>query len=283
MNQLTGKVAIITGAASGMGKATAILFARQGANVLLADLNTEGGEEAAKLASEAGPRCVFQRTDVSSESDVAAMVGRAMSEFGRLDVTFNNAGVGGAVGSLEAVTLEDWDRTQSICLRGAFLGIKHSVAAMRASGGGSIISTASIAAFHAFPHLHAYGAAKAGVINLTRSAAIEFAPDFIRVNCVSPGNILTPMVYGVIPAGKAEIDDKFAKSQPIPRAGQPDDIANAALYLASDASSFVTGVNLTVDGGITLGAVSGGVTRAVAGGAAPAAPRANFIGPSFQV
>jgi NAD(P)-dependent dehydrogenase (short-subunit alcohol dehydrogenase family) len=281
MGQLSGKVAIITGAASGMGKATALLFAREGANVVLADLNVGGGEEAAKLASEAGPRCVFQRTDVSSEAEVAAMVARAVSEFGRLDVTFNNAGVGGAVGSLEAVTLEDWDRTQSICLRGIFLGIKHSVAAMRATGGGSIISTASIAAFHAFPQLHAYGAAKAGVINLTRSTAIEFAKDFIRVNCISPGNILTPMVYGVIPASAAEIDQQFAKSQPIPRAGQADDIANAALFLASDGSSFVTGHNLVVDGGITLGAVGGGVTGTIAGDARPA-PTSTFRGPSFQ-
>jgi NAD(P)-dependent dehydrogenase (short-subunit alcohol dehydrogenase family) len=281
MKRLEGKVAIITGAASGMGKATAILFSREGANVVLADLNIEGGEAAAKLASDAGSRCVFQKADVSSEADIVAMVARALKEFGRLDVTFNNAGVGGAVGSLEAVTVEDWDRTQNVCMKGAYLGIKHSVPAMRASGGGSIISTASIAAFHAFPHLHAYGAAKAGVINLTRSAAIEFAPDFIRVNCISPGNILTPMVYGVIPAAKAEIDDKFAASQPIPRAGHAEDIARAALFLASEDSSFVTGHNLTVDGGITLGAVAGGVTRAVASERSQG-PRANFIGPSFQ-
>jgi NAD(P)-dependent dehydrogenase (short-subunit alcohol dehydrogenase family) len=283
MGQLSGKVAIITGAASGMGKAAAQLFAREGANVVLADLNVAGGEEAARLASEAGPRCVFQRTDVSSEEQVAALTARAVSEFGRLDVTFNNAGVVGAVGSLEAVSLEDWERTQSICLRGAFLGIKHSVAAMRAVGGGSIISTASIAAFHAFPHLHAYGAAKAGVINLTRSAAIEFARDKIRVNCISPGNILTPMVYGAIPGGRNEIDAHFAASQPIPRAGQPDDIAQAALFLASDGSSFVTGLNVVVDGGLTLGAIGGGVTGALTGEAIPNAPRSTFKGPSFQV
>jgi NAD(P)-dependent dehydrogenase (short-subunit alcohol dehydrogenase family) len=283
MGQLSGKVAIITGAASGMGKAAALLFAREGAHVVLADLNLAGGEEAARLASEAGARCVFQRADVSSEADVAALTGRAVSEFGRLDVTFNNAGVVGAVGSLEAVSLEDWERTQSVCLRGAFLGIKHSVAAMRAAGGGSIISTASIAAFHAFPHLHAYGAAKAGVINLTRSAAIELARDRIRVNCISPGNILTPMVYGAIPGGRNEIDSHFAESQPIPRAGQPEDIAQAALFLASDGSSFVTGLNVVVDGGLTLGAIGGGVTGVIAGEAVPKTPRSSFKGPSFQV
>ncbi len=281
MGQLTGKTAIITGAASGMGKATAILFAREGANVVLADLNEKGGEEAAQLATNAGASCVFQRTDVSSEPEIAAMVSRALKEFGRLDITFNNAGIGGAVGSVETVSFEDWDRTQSICLRGIFLGIKHSAGAMRATGGGSIISTASIAAFHAFPHLHAYGAAKAGVINLTRSSAIELGRSFIRVNCISPGNILTPMVYGVIPATPAEIDAQFAKSQPIPRAGQPEDIANAALFLASDASRFVTGVNLTVDGGLTLGAIDGGVTGAIEG--APPVRNSTFRGPSFEL
>src|SRR5579859_6008510 len=143
MGQLAGKVAIITGAASGMGRAASLLFAREGANVVLADLNLAGGEATAREASDSGQRCVFQRTDVSAEADVAALVGRALSEFGRLDVMFNNAGIGGAIGPLEFVTVEDWDRTQSVCLRGVFLGIKHAIAPMRAAGGGSIISTAS--------------------------------------------------------------------------------------------------------------------------------------------
>ena len=131
MGQLEGKVAVITGAASGMGAASAILFAREGAHVVLADLNADGGEAAAQAASDAGHRCVFQRTDVASELDIQALVARALSEFGRLDVMFNNAGIAGAIGPLEGVSVEDWDRTQAVCLRGVFLGIKHAIAPMR--------------------------------------------------------------------------------------------------------------------------------------------------------
>ena len=195
MYDLKGKVAIITGGASGMGRAASILFARSGANVVVADLNAAGGEEVAKLASQSGNQCVFQRTDVSLKRSRSAR--RARDEtFGRLDIIFNNAGIGGAVGPLEGISVEDWDRTQAVCLRGVFLGIKYAVAPMRAAGGGSIISTASIAGIEGYPNLHAYSAAKAGVVNLTRSAALEFACDRIRVNCIAPGGISTPILYG---------------------------------------------------------------------------------------
>jgi NAD(P)-dependent dehydrogenase (short-subunit alcohol dehydrogenase family) len=278
MGQLEGKVAIITGAASGMGRATAILFATEGAHVVLADLNAPGGEEAARLCSQAGPRAVFQRTDVSSEADVAALVARATGEFGRLDVMFNNAGIGGAVGPLEAIAVEDWDRTQAVCLRGVFLGIKHAVGPMRDGGGGSIISTASIAGIDGFPGLHAYCAAKAGVVNLTRSASIEFAADLIRVNCIAPGGISTPIVYGLGGGDKASTEAVLARGQPIPRAGQPDDIAQAALFLAGPGSGFITGHTLVVDGGATAGAI--------AAAPRPGQPRPpqqrSFAGPSFE-
>ena len=186
MTTLQGKVAIITGGASGMGKAASILFAKEGANVVVADLNVKGGEEVAAQASASGKACVFQRTDVSEETDVKALVARAVSEFGGLDIMFNNAGIGGAVGPLEEISVEDWDKTQAVCLRGVFLGIKHSVGQMRARGGGAIVNTASIAGVWGYPMLHAYSAAKAGVVNLTRSAALEFAADGIRVNCIAP-------------------------------------------------------------------------------------------------
>ncbi len=278
MSRLSGKVAVITGAASGMGKAAAILFAREGAHVVLADLNVPGGEEAAGLASAHGQRCVFQRTDVASEDDIKALIGRALSEFGRLDVTFNNAGIGGAVGSLEGITVEDWDRTQAVCLRGVFLGIKHSIAPMRAAGGGSIISTASIAGIDGYPNLHAYCAAKAGVLNLTRSASIEFAMDNIRINAIAPGGVSTPIVYSGLGGDKARADEFLAKAQPLPRAGQPEDIAEAALFLASDASSFVTGHTLVVDGGATAGAIAG----APRAGQPRPQPQRTFAGPSFE-
>src|SRR5271165_2049755 len=266
MNRLQGKTAVITGGASGMGKAASILFAREGANVVVADLNVAGGEEVARLAGEGGGRCVFQRTDVSSEADVAALVARALSEFGRLDVMFNNAGIGGAIGPLEFVSVEDWDRTQSVCLRGVFLGIKHAIPAMRAAGGGATISTASIAGIDGFPGLHAYCAAKAGVVNLTRSASIDLACDMIRVNCIAPGGVSTPILFGgggVFGGSKETVDAALVNAQPLPVAGQPEDIAQAALFLASDASRFVTGHTLVVDGGATAGQIAGAPRRGV--------------------
>lgn len=277
MYDLQGRVAVITGAASGMGRAAATLFAKAGANVVLADLNTRGGEEAAELASASGNTCVFQRTDVSSEADVAALVAHAVATFGRLDVMFNNAGIGGAVGPLESISVEDWDRTQAVCLRGVFLGIKHAVAPMRAVGGGSIISTASIAGIDGYPNLHAYSAAKAGVVNLTRSAALEFAADRIRVNCIAPGGISTPIVYAGM-GSKEATEAILAQAQPYPRAGQPEDIANAALFLASAASEFVTGHTLVVDGGATAGPIA----LAPRPGAVRGPTQRSFAGPSFE-
>jgi NAD(P)-dependent dehydrogenase (short-subunit alcohol dehydrogenase family) len=278
MGQLDGRVAVITGAASGMGKAASLLFSREGAHVVLADLNVPGGEAAASEASAAGQRCVFQRTDVSAEPDIEALVARALKEFGRLDVMFNNAGIGGAVGSLESIAVEDWDRTQAVCLRGVFLGIKHSVAPMREQGGGAIVSTASIAGIDGYPNLHAYCAAKAGVVNLTRSAAIEFAADKIRINCIAPGGVSTPIIGGGSNFNKAAIDAALVNMQPLPLAGQPEDIAAAALFLASDAARFITGHCLVVDGGATAGQTAG-MPRP---GQERVRTQRTFAGPSFE-
>ena len=278
MGQLDGRVAVITGAASGMGAAAALLFSREGAHVVLADLNGPGGEAAAKAASEAGKRCVFQRTDVSAEADIQALVARALSEFGRLDVMFNNAGIAGAIGPLEGVSVEDWDRTQAVCLRGVFLGIKHAVAPMRAQGGGAIVSTASIAGIDGYPNLHAYCAAKAGVVNLTRSASIEFAADNIRINCIAPGGVSTPILAPGGRFDKAAADAMLEKAQPLPIAGQPEDIAQAALFLASDAARFITGHCLVVDGGATAGQIAG----APRPGQERRQPQRSFAGPSFE-
>jgi NAD(P)-dependent dehydrogenase (short-subunit alcohol dehydrogenase family) len=278
MYDLTGKVAIITGGASGMGRAASILFARHGANVVLADLNAASGDEVAQLASESGNKALFQRADVSQEADVAALVARTVREFGRLDIIFNNAGIGGAVGPLEGISVEDWDRTQAVCLRGVFLGMKYAVKPMREAGGGSIISTASIAGIDGYPNLHAYSAAKAGVVNLTRSAALEFACDRIRVNCIAPGGISTPILYGFAGGNKAAVEAMLAQGQPYPRAGQPEDIANAALFLASDASGFITGHTLVVDGGATAGPIA----LAPKPGQNRAPPERTFAGPSFE-
>jgi NAD(P)-dependent dehydrogenase (short-subunit alcohol dehydrogenase family) len=279
MYDLKGKVAIITGGSSGMGKAASILFAKAGANVVVADLNVKGGKEVAELASESGNKCVFQRTDVSEEDDVKAMVAAALENFGRLDITFNNAGIGGAVGPLEDIKVEDWDKTQHVCLRGVFLGIKHSVGPMRAQGGGAIVSTASIAGIDGFNGLHAYCAAKAGVVNLTRSASLEFAADNIRINCIAPGGVSTPIVYGGM-ANKETAEQMLLNAQPMHQIGQPEDIAEAALFLASSAAKFITGHTLVVDGGATAGAVA---TARRAGQARAFAGQRSFAGPSFEL
>jgi NAD(P)-dependent dehydrogenase (short-subunit alcohol dehydrogenase family) len=275
MYDLNGKVAIITGGASGMGRASSLLFAQAGANVVVADLNEAGGEEVAKLASESGNEAVFQRTDVSVEADIEALVARAMESFGRLDIMFNNAGIGGAVGPLEDVSVEDWDRTQAVCLRGVFLGMKHAAAPMRAAGGGSIISTSSIGGLEGSAGMFSYCTAKAGVVHLTRCAALEFARDRIRVNCIAPGAISTPILFGIGGDNKEEVDSVLANFQAYPHVGQPEDIANAALFLASDAAAFITGHTLVVDGGATAGpkasAPKAGQNR-----------KTSFAGPSFE-
>ena len=248
MGQLDGKVAVITGAASGMGAASALLFAREGAHVVLADLNAPGGEAAARSASEAGAACVFQRTDVASEADIQALVARALSEFGRLDVMFNNAGLGGAYGPLTDIDTEDWDRTFAVISRGAFLGTKHAARLMIEMGnGGSIINDASVAGLTGGAGPIAYSAAKAAVLSLTANAAVELAGHRIRVNAICPGLIDTPMVMGRDPAA---ITGHLATFQPWPDLGRPEHIASIALFLAGSDSEFVTGEAIRADGGM---------------------------------
>ena len=280
MGRLDGKVAIITGAASGIGRGTAMRFAGEGAAVVIADLNVEGGEAAVRDCREHGGRAVFQKADVSSEAEIKALVARAVKEFGRLDIIYNNAGIGGAVGPLEQISVEDWDRSIAVLLRSVFLGIKHSVPEMRKAGGGSIISTASVAGIRGFAGLHPYCAAKAGVVNLTRSAAVEFAKDQIRVNCICPGGINTPILHRNQPGVKEAMEDWMAKGQPILPAGHPEDIAGMALYLASDDAQWVTGQAMIVDGGLTVG--SQFLNAGERGQNPTALPPAGYVGPSFE-
>ena len=254
MGRLDGKVAVITGAGSGMGRATAIRFAGEGAAVVVADLNEEGGEATVRDCREHGGRAVFQKANVTEEAEVKTMIDRAVKEFGRLDITYNNAGLAGAMGSIETTTVEDWDRTQAVLLRGVFLGMKHSIPEMKKTGGGSIISTASIAGTAGGYGPHAYSAAKAGVINLTRSVALEAAQYRIRVNCICPGGINTPIFNILSPDPKA-IEQLLATMQPLKRAGHPEDIAAMALFLASDDSEWITGNAMVVDGGLTAGRI----------------------------
>jgi NAD(P)-dependent dehydrogenase (short-subunit alcohol dehydrogenase family) len=249
--RLQDRVAVITGGASGMGLATAERFLKEGARVVIADLNQSSGDKAMAdfTAAGLGSGASFTRVDVASEDDIARMIALAVDQFGRLDILFNNAGVGGAFGALTDIHVDDWDYTFAVLVRGVFLGIKHGARQMAAQGeGGSIINTASIAGLSGGGGPVAYSAAKAAVINLTRSAAIELAPQRIRVNAICPGPILTPLMHGGRPHEATEAMKPFL---PWPEMGQPADIAGAALFLASADSGFVTGDAIQVDGGVT--------------------------------
>ncbi len=249
--RLEGKVAVITGGASGMGRATVLRFLSEGAAVVFGDLNVGTAEETLAIANDAGHEKYvrFIRTDVAEETDVQAMVALALSEFGRLDCVFNNAGVGGAFGQITDLESEDWDYTFDVLTRGPFLGIKHGVRVMKEQGeGGSIINTASVAGLSGGSGPQAYSAAKAALVNLTMTAAVELGRDRIRVNAICPGGIMTPLVsMGQDPEG---FESRFEQLQPLPIAGRPEHIASAALFLASDDAAFVTGHALVVDGGL---------------------------------
>jgi NAD(P)-dependent dehydrogenase (short-subunit alcohol dehydrogenase family) len=249
--RLAGKVAVITGGASGMGRATALRFLEEGASVLIADLNEGTGKETLELAAKLGAarRIAFARVNVADEDDLAAALERAASDFGAIDCMFNNAGIGGAIGSLLETDVDDWDATCAVLLRGVFLGIKHAGRAMkRAERGGSIINTASVAGLSGGAGPACYSACKAAVINLTRAAALELAPLRVRVNAICPGGILTPLIHR---GHEAQARERLGRLQPWPDYGRAEHIANAALFLASDESQFVTGEALVVDGGLT--------------------------------
>ncbi len=252
MARLNDKVALITGAASGMGAATARMFAAEGARVLIADLQEDAGEALAQELGEAG---IFARCDVSVEADVANAVADVADRWGRLDCIFNNAGFGGAIGPIDETSIEDFDITMDVLVKGVFFGMKHAAPIMKRQQGGSIISTASMAARTGGWSPHLYSAAKAAVIALTRSVALEMAEWNVRVNCISPGVIETPLAVGrgFTPEAIERFRGEMAGQQPLDRVGEPDDIAHCALWLASDESTFVSGQDLVVDGGFSAG------------------------------
>ena len=228
-----------------MGLASVLSFAAEGAQVVIADFNTETGNAAVETALQQGLDVSFIQTDVASEEGIEAMCEHALSAYGRLDVLFNNAGVGGAIGPITETTIEDWDYTFDVLAKGVFLGIKHGAKIMRRQGdGGSIINTASIAGLSGDAGPLVYSAAKAAVINLSKSAAVELAPDHIRVNAICPGFIATPLTEGRNPEA---IKRSFAQSQPWPDHGRGEHIAGVALFLASDDAGFVTGESIVVD------------------------------------
>jgi len=257
MGRIDGKVAVITGSASGIGEASARLFVEQGARVLIADIQDEKGQA---LAHELGGNAHYFHTNVIQEADVKAAVQQALQRFGRLDCMFNNAGALGFVGPVEDIPLEAFEGTVSLLLRAAFFGMKYAAPVMKEQRSGSIITTASIAGMRAMLADHIYSAAKAAMIQLTRSVAMEMAENGVRVNCISPGHIATGVIQraaGLSDAAYGErvgaVNAVLAGWMPMKRAETPLDIAQAALWLASDDSSYVTGHNLVVDGGFSVG------------------------------
>ncbi|MES2723986.1 MAG: SDR family oxidoreductase [Pseudomonadota bacterium] len=280
--RLEGKVAVITGAASGIGLGTVELFVSEGASVIAADIQDEKG---AMLETRFPGKVAYVRCDVTQEAEIAAAMQRAKTEFGGLDILFNNAGISDRMTSIAEITADGWSWIFDVLVRGPALGMKHAVPLMLERGGGSIINTASIAGLQAGWGPIAYSSAKASVIHMSRAAAAQLSPQKIRVNAICPGLIATS-IFGaslglpreVADQMAARVADNAAKVQPVPKAGMPEDIAKAALYLASDDSAFVSGTHIVVDGGITVGgrhawdATAGSPFAALFGDALPGAP-----------
>ncbi|HUH85287.1 MAG TPA: glucose 1-dehydrogenase [Stellaceae bacterium] len=257
MAALDGKVAVVAGGSSGIGARIAELFVAEGAAVAIASPFVEEGEA---LAATLGAKACFIRTDVTDEAQVEALVAAAVARFGRLDCMVNNAGIAGRFSGIAALDTAQHERTLAVVLRGVVLGTKHAAAVMQRQGQGSIINTGSVAGSRAGYGPYDYSAAKAAVIHFTRCVAMELAEKGVRANSVSPGGIVTgifgksiDLPAGEIPKTLTPLAGALAKWQPIPRAGAPDDIAQAVLFLASDAASFITGHDLVVDGGLVAG------------------------------
>lgn len=249
MSRLAGKVAIVTGAASGIGRATALLFAAEGAKVVAADVDKARGDTVVQEITSAGGDAVFVRVDISSPEQVEALVRTAVETYGKLDVIFNNAGIEGQQGLTADCTVENFDRVISINLKGVFLGMKYAIPAMLRNGGGSIINTASVAGLVGFVNIPAYCASKGGVLQLTKTAALEYGKQGIRVNAICPGVIATPMIERFTETAGEAGRQAMEAMEPIGRMGKPEEIAQMALFLASDESAFCTGAPFIVDGG----------------------------------
>ena len=244
-----GKVALVTGAGSGIGRATALVFAREGAKVVVSDIVVEGGEETVQQIKAAGGEAIFVKADVSQAADVEALITQTVETYGRLDCAFNNAGIEGGVKPTIDCTEEEFARTIAVNLTGVWLCMKYEIQQMLSQGGGTIVNTASVAGLVGFPGLPDYVASKHGVLGLTKTAALEYAKSGIRVNAVCPGVIQTPMVERGAQLSPG-FDELAVSMEPVGRFGQPVEIGEAVVWLCSEAASFVTGHPMTVDGGL---------------------------------
>ena len=249
---LEGKISLVTGAASGIGRATALAMAREGATVVVSDINADGGEETLSAIKERGGDGMFVYADVSRADDAAALIGQVVSAYGRLDCAHNNAGVEGFMaGRLHEYPEDQWDRLISINLKGVWLCMKYEIPQMLEQGGGAIVNTGSIAGLVGSRRMSAYSASKHAVVGLSKTAALEYARDGIRVNAVCPGMIDTPLMDRLIEGREAAYEAAIPLRQPIGRLGTPEEIAESVTWLCSDAASMVTGSAMAVDGGLT--------------------------------
>lgn len=248
LGEFNGQVALVTGAGSGIGRATAIAFAREGAKVVVADVSVGGGDETVRLIKGAGGEAVFVRTEVSRAVEVEALIQQAVETFGRLDCAFNNAGIEGTAAQTAKSTEENWDRTIAVNLKGVWLCMRYEIPQMLRQGGGAIVNASSAAGLVGFHGLPAYTASKHGVAGLTKVAALEYSRRGVRVNAVCPGVINTPMLDR-LSGDRPDAAERLVAGEPIGRMGEPEEVAVAVLWLCSKAASFVTGHLLSVDGG----------------------------------
>ena len=248
--QLTGKVALVTGGASGIGRATALTFAREGAKLVIADMHEEGGQQTVHMIRENGGDATFVQVDVSRAIEVEAMISATVETYGRLDCAHNNAGIGSRPRvRLHELSEEGWDQVMSINLKGVWLCMKYEILQMLQQGNGAIVNTASIMGLvGSWSRSGAYNASKHGVVGLTKTAALEYATAGIRVNAVCPGYIRTPLIAEAL-TSNPEMEAQIIARHPVGRMGRPEEIAEAVVWLCSDAASFVTGHTMTVDGG----------------------------------
>lgn len=251
MHSMEGKVALVTGASSGIGLQTAITFAARGAGVVVADIDEDAGQKAVEIIGNRGGGAIFAKTDVSNTEQVQALVNRTLDHFGRLDYAVNNAGIGGESAPTAEITEEGWQQVININLTGVWLCMKYEIKAMLESGGGAIVNVASILGKVGFANSAGYVAAKHGVLGLTKSAAMEYATQGVRVNAVCPAFIYTPMLANAGMAEGSEMYNFISSLHPMQRMGTPEEVAGMIVWACSDEASFVTGTSLMVDGGYT--------------------------------